>query len=94
MKLDSGNIFSNSGAAATAARTASSVQATPSSIPCGEDDMFKGRVGARKATEIYFQSTTLNSDAGYQLPSDLLGRFVETHHIKIPRWNLKLECAF
>lgn len=57
--------------------------------------MFKGRVRARKATEIYFRFTTLNSDVGYQLPSDLPGRFVEAHHsIKIPKWNLKLECAF
>ena len=75
--------------------TTSSVQATPSSIPCGEDDMFKGRVRARKATDIYFPFTTLNSDTTYQLLSDLPRRFVEVHHlIKIPRRNLKLKCAF
>lgn len=57
--------------------------------------MLKGRVRARKATEIYFRFTTWNSDASYQLSSDLPGRFVEAHHsIKISKWNLKLECAF
>ena len=33
--------------------------------PWVKDDMFKGRVRAREATEIYFRFTTLNSDAGY-----------------------------
>ena len=88
--------FSISGAAATAVGPPPQVfRPPPPRSRVGKTTCSREELKTRKATDIYFPFTTLNSDTTYQLLSDLPRRFVEVHHlIKIPRRNLKLKCAF